>query len=125
MANTIQGRIKSIVNDTVTSKNGKQYEKASLVLDRSFFNDMGEKITRIVPFEFFGENAKGVNLDAFEHGCKVEIEFVIGGHEYKDKLYPEINGLSIKKIADAPTGLSERPQQTSAQPVESEDNMPF
>lgn len=78
---------------TIPSRNGGQdFQKRELIIDDSWDKD-GKHYANFVSIEFSGDRM-GM-LDSYYPGQRVNIEGMINGREYNERIYNTVKGLSI------------------------------
>lgn len=93
----------------IESRNGGQpFQKRELILDDSWDKD-GRHYPNFVLVEFTGE--KMAQLDGLYPGARVNVEGMLNGREYNNRIYNTVKGLSVNLYQ------AQQPQQYSAPPM--------
>lgn len=118
--NSVVGVIKSIGQTTNVSKQtGKEFLKRDLVLDISRYDPLtGEKYDNFFQLTFSQKHC--ADLDGFAVGQRVEVTFMVGGHEWKGKIINDVAGYRIERVDGGAAPQAVAPQPVAApQPVSS------
>lgn len=133
MANTITGRIMSLGDiETITSKNGKTFQKRQLVLNCTR-SDFGQVYENFPSFEFIGKHVTAP--EEFNVGEIVTVSFTLQGKRIQkdnmpDAFFNTVVGYKIEKwqrqsnipkskpVEPAPVGHEEASTKT-------DDDLPF
>ena len=103
-----------------TSKNGKEWQKLSFIVDsKSEYNN-------IYSFEIFGSDKVEKFNKWNKEGSKVTVSFNVNCREYKGKFYTSLMAWNIfNEFSDAPTESEKIAVNPVLEPEDSEDDLPF
>ena len=103
-----------------TSKNGKEWQKLSFIVDtKSEYNN-------IYSFEIFGSDKVEKFNKWNKEGSKVTVSFNVNCREYKGKFYTSLMAWNIfNEFSDAPTESEKIAVKPVLEPEDSQDDLPF
>lgn len=99
----------------IASKSGNPFRKRELILDDSFTRD-GQTYQSFVLVEFTGDRMS--MLDGFFPGQLVNVEGVINGRPYNDKVFNTVKGMKITPYQSQQTAVPQGYAPQSVYPAQ-------
>jgi|LakMenEpi03Aug12_release.lakeMendotaPanAssembly.Ray.scaffolds.fasta_scaffold412236_2 hypothetical protein len=109
----VSGKVYKVLNETGTSKAGKDWEKATVVIETE------DQYPKKIAVTFMGEKVLPV-AKALKEGEKVKLHLNISSQSQDEiKWYSNINGWRVEKLGITPQANVETPV------VQDNDDLPF
>ena len=109
--NKLNGTVADVLNQSGTS-NGNDWKRTTVVVETN------AKYNNLVPISFFNSEFN------VKKGDQVEVEYFVGGREYKGKYFPQLDGNKLDVVGAAATEPPAAPEPPVVE-EDADDDLPF